>query len=70
MTYSDMLFKEPTYHYSFFDKGTLLGHMSFGICFGQFGAEVFGWVRSGNHNRGVGEIGLAYAEQIAFTRKI
>ena len=44
--------------------------MSFGVCFGQFGAEVIGWVRSGYHNKGVGELGLAYAEQIAFARKI
>ena len=43
--------------------------MSFGVCFGQFGAEVIGWVRSGYHNKGVGELGLAYAEQIAFARK-
>lgn len=69
MTYSDMLFKDPVDHYGLFDKGKLLGHMSFGICFGQFGAEVIGWVRSGYHNKGVGELGLAYAEQIAFDRK-
>ena len=31
--------------------------------------EVIGWVRSGYHNKGVGELGLAYAEQIAFARK-
>ena len=68
-TFSDMLFKDPVDHYGLFDKGKLLGHMSFGICFGQFGAEVIGWVRSGYHNKGVGELGLAYAEQIAFQRK-
>ena len=69
MTYSDMLFKDPVDHYGLFVKGKLLGHMSFGICFGQFGAEVIGWVRSGYHNKGVGELGLAYAEKIAFDRK-
>jgi RimJ/RimL family protein N-acetyltransferase len=69
MTYSDMLFKDPVDHYGLFDKGKILGHMSFGICFSQFGAEVIGWVRSGYHNKGVGELGLAYAEQIAFERK-
>lgn len=69
MTYSDMLFKDPVDHYGLFDKGKILGHMSFGICFGQFGSEVIGWVRSGYHNKGVGELGLAYAEQIAFNRK-
>jgi len=69
MTYSGMLFKDPVDHYGLFDKGKLLGHMSFGMCFGQFGAEVIGWVRSGYHNKGVGELGLAYAEQIAFNRK-
>jgi len=69
MTYSGMLFKDPVDHYGLFDKGKLLGHMSFGICFGQFGSEVIGWVRSGYHNKGVGELGLAYAEQIAFNRK-
>ena len=69
MTYSDMLFKDPVDHYGLFDKGKLLGHMSFGICFSQFGSEVIGWVRSGYHNKGVGELGLAYAEQIAFDRK-
>ena len=69
LTYSDMLFKDPVDHYGLFDRGKLLGHMSFGICFGQFGAEVIGWVRSGYHNKGVGELGLAYAEQIAFNRK-
>ena len=68
-TFSDMLFKDPVDHYGLFDKGKLLGHMSFGICFGQFGAEVIGWVRSGYHNKGVGELGLAYAEQIAFKHK-
>ena len=31
--------------------------------------EVIGWVRSGYYNKGVGELGLAYAEQIAFARK-
>ena len=67
-TFSDMLFKDPVDLYGLFDKGKLLGHMSFGICFGQFGAEVIGWVRSGYHNKGVGELGLAYAEQIAFQR--
>ncbi|GDX24708.1 hypothetical protein LBMAG10_13730 [Actinomycetes bacterium] len=69
MTYSDMLFKDPVDHYGLFDKGKLLGHMSFGICFSQFGSELIGWVRSGYHNKGVGELGLAYAEQIAFDRK-
>jgi RimJ/RimL family protein N-acetyltransferase len=69
MTYSDMLFKDPVDHYGLFDKGKLLGHMSFGICFSQFGSEVIGWVRSGYHNKDVGELGLAYAEQIAFDRK-
>ena len=69
MTYTDMLFKDPVDHYGLFDKGKLLGHMSFGICFSQFGSEVIGWVRSGYHNKGVGELGLAYAEQIAFDRK-
>jgi RimJ/RimL family protein N-acetyltransferase len=69
MTYSDMLFKDPVDHYGLFDKGKLLGHMAFGNCFGQFGTEVIGWVRSGFHNKGVGELGLAYAEQIAFDHK-
>ncbi len=69
LTYSDMLFNDPVDHYGLFDGGKLLGHMSFGICFGQFGAEVIGWVRNGFHNKGVGELGLAYAEQIAFNRK-
>ena len=69
LTYSDMLFKDPVDHYGLFAGGKLLGHMSFGICFGQFGAEVIGWVRNGYHNKGVGELGLAYAEQIAFNRK-
>jgi GNAT superfamily N-acetyltransferase len=69
MTYSNMLYKDPVDHYGLFDRGKILGHMSFGICFGQFGAEVIGWVRSGYHNKGVGELGLAYAEQIAFARK-
>jgi RimJ/RimL family protein N-acetyltransferase len=69
LTYSDMLFKDPVDHYGLFDGGKLLGHMSFGMCFGQFGAEVIGWVRNGFHNKGVGELGLAYAEQIAFNRK-
>jgi RimJ/RimL family protein N-acetyltransferase len=69
MTYSNMLYKDPVDHYGLFDGGKILGHMSFGICFGQFGTEVIGWVRSGYHNKGVGELGLAYAEQIAFTRK-
>ena len=69
MTYSNMLYKDPVDHYGLFDRGKILGHMSFGVCFGQFGAEVIGWVRSGYHNKGVGELGLAYAEQIAFARK-
>lgn len=69
MTYSNMLYKDPVDHYGLFDGGKLLGHMSFGICFGQFGAEVIGWVRNGYHNKGVGELGLAYAEQIAFAKK-
>lgn len=69
LTYSKMLFNDPVDHYGLFNNGKLLGHMSFGICFGQFGAEIIGWVRSGYHNKGVGELGLAYAEQIAFNRK-
>lgn len=68
-TYYEMLFKDPVDHYGLFDKGKLLGHMSFGACFGQFGVEVIGWVRKGYHNKKVGELGLAYAEQIAFDRK-
>jgi RimJ/RimL family protein N-acetyltransferase len=68
-TYTDMLFRDPVDHYGLFEGGKLLGHMSFGICFGQFGAEVIGWVRHGYHNKGVGELGLAYAEQIAFKHK-
>jgi len=68
-TYSDMLFRNPVDHYGLFDSGKLLGHMSFGMCFGQFGTEVIGWVRSGYHNKGVGELGLAYAEYIAFNHK-
>lgn len=69
ITYSEMLFRDPVDHYGLFHNGKLLGHMAFGICFGQFGAEVIGWVRSGYHNKGVGELGLAYAEQIAFLHK-
>jgi RimJ/RimL family protein N-acetyltransferase len=69
MTYSNMLFKDPVDHYGLFDRGKLLGHISFGVCFGQFGAEVIGWIRSGYHNKGVGELGLTYAEQIAFNQK-
>ena len=68
-TYYEMLFKDPVDHYGLFDKGKLLGHMSFGACFGQFGVEVIGWVRKGYHNMKVGELGLAYAQQIAFDRK-
>lgn len=68
-TYSRMLFEDPVDHYGLFYNGMLLGHMSFGICFGQFGAEVIGWVRKGYHNKGVGELGLTYAEHIAFNRK-
>lgn len=69
ITYSKMLFDDPVDHYGLFENGKLLAHMSFGICFGQFGTEVIGWVRNGFHNKGVGELGLAYAEQIAFDRK-
>ena len=68
-TYSKMLFEDPEDHYGLFHEGKLLGHMAFGMCFGQFGAEVIGWVRNGYHNKGVGELGLAYAEHIAFNRK-
>lgn len=68
-TYCNMLFKDPVDHYGLFYGAKILGHMSFGICFGQFGAEVIGWVRNGYQNKGVGELGLAYAEQIAFNRK-
>ncbi len=68
-TYYQMLFKDPVDHYGLFDGGKLLGHISFGVCFGQFGAEVIGWVRKDFHNKGVGELGLAYAEEIAFRRK-
>lgn len=64
-----MLYKDPVDHYGLFDKGKILGHMSFGVCSGQFGAEVIGWVRSGYQNTGVGQLGLAYEEQIAFARK-
>ena len=46
MTYSNMLYKDPVDHYGIFDGGKILGHMSFGVCFGQFGAEIIGWVRN------------------------
>jgi hypothetical protein len=35
LTYSKMLFNDPVDHYGLFDNGKLLGHMSFGICFGH-----------------------------------
>lgn len=62
MTYSNMLYKDPVDHYGLFDKGKIPGHVSFGVCFGRFGAEVIGWVRSGYQIMGVGELGLAYEE--------
>lgn len=67
--YIEMLFRDPIDHYGLFDRGKLLGHMSFDVSFGQFGVEVIGWVRKGYQNKKVGELGLAYAEQIAFQHK-
>ena len=67
--FSFMLFKEESDHYGLFWNGNLLGHMSFIHSFSPWGAEIIGWVREGLHNKGVGELGLSVAEQIAFNRK-
>lgn len=68
-TFTKMLFKDPIDHYGFFWQGKMLGHLSFGISFSIWGTELIGWVRNGFHNKGVGELGLSYSENVAFEHK-
>lgn len=65
----DMLKDQTMDHYGLFDKGKLLGHVTHSIGFGPFGIEIIGWVRSGYHNLGIGELGLEVASRRAFEHK-
>ncbi len=69
MTCGNILDKDPTDYYGLFDWGKILWHISFGLRFGHFGAEIICWVRSGYHNKVVGELAPPYSEQIAFARE-
>lgn len=69
VTYNSMLFKDKVDHYGAFYNGKLVGHLSLALGFSPYCVEVIGWVRNGFHSLGVGELGLAVAEKLAFGSK-
>lgn len=55
----DDLLKDPnTDHYGIFHGNRLLGHIAITRGLSPLGSEIYGWVRKGFHNKGIGEIGL------------
>lgn len=69
MKHSKKLYRDLVDHNQLFDGANILGRMSSGVRCGQYGDEVNGWVLNGFQNKGVGKLGLTYAEQITFTRQ-
>lgn len=64
--YTGMLKTPSSDHFGLFDRGTLLGHVSYYLGFSDFGTELMGWTRKDYQSHGVGEIGLRAATERAF----
>ena len=67
--YSFLLSDERTDHYGLFEGPRLLGHVAITFGQGPLGVEIYGWVRKGFQNKGVGELGLNTACALAFNHK-
>lgn len=67
--YSSLLADTKTDHYGLFEGRKLLGHIAITHGQGPLGVEIYGWVRKGFHNQGIGELGLNTASAIAFNHK-
>ena len=64
--YTRMLKSTSADHFGLFDRGTLLGHVTYQLGYSNFGTELMGWTRKDYQNHGVGEIGLLAASERAF----
>ena len=67
--YSFLLSDERTDHYGLFEGPRLLGHIAIKFGQGPLGVEIYGWVRKGFQNKGIGELGLNTACALAFNHK-
>ena len=67
--YSFLLSDKRTDHYGLFEGPRLLGHVAIKSGQGPLGVEIYGWVRKGFQNKGVGELGLNTACALAFNHK-
>ena len=67
--YSFLLSDKSTDHYGLFEGPRLLGHVAIKSGQGPLGVEIYGWVRKGFQNKGVGELGLNTACALAFNHK-
>jgi RimJ/RimL family protein N-acetyltransferase len=67
--YSFLLSDNRTDHYGLFEGPRLLGHVAITFGQGPLGVEIYGWVRKGFQNKGVGELGLNTACALAFNHK-
>ena len=67
--YSFLLSDKRTDHYGLFEGPRLLGHVAITFGQGPLGVEIYGWVRKGFQNKGVGELGLNTACALAFNHK-
>lgn len=67
--YSFLLADKKTDHYGLFEGRRLLGHVAITFGQGPLGVEIYGWVRKGFHNKGIGELGLNTACALAFNHK-
>lgn len=64
--YSWLLKDRDSSHFGVFQGSKLLGHVALTRSLFPLGVEIYGWVRKGYHNLGIGEIGLQYAIKEAF----
>ena len=67
--YSSLLADKKTDHYGLFEGRRLLGHVAITFGQGPLGVEIYGWVRKGFHNKGIGELGLDTASALCFNHK-
>ena len=67
--YSFLLSDKRNDHYGLFEGPRLLGHVAIKSGQGPLGVEIYGWVRKGFQNKGVGELGLNTACALAFNHK-
>ena len=52
--YTRMLKSTSADHFGLFDRGTLLGHVTYQLGYSNFGTELMGWTRKDYQNHGVG----------------